>query len=149
MHIRKMTLDDLEEVTRIEEANFSNPWTKAGFESQIKAGDTVYLVCEVDGKLVGLCGYIRSFEEADVTNVSVLKEYRGHGIGTALMQALIEEGEKSGVRNFTLEVRVGNSSAIHVYERLGFESCGIRPGFYENPKEDAMIMWRMEDKRKV
>ena len=149
MHIRKMTLDDLEEVTRIEEANFSTPWTKAGFESQIKAGDTVYLVCEVDGKLVGLCGYIRSFEEADVTNVSVLQEYRGHGIGTALMQALIEEGEKAGVRNFTLEVRVSNLSAIHVYERLGFESCGIRPGFYENPKEDAMIMWRMEDKRKV
>ncbi|MBO4376176.1 MAG: ribosomal protein S18-alanine N-acetyltransferase [Lachnospiraceae bacterium] len=145
MHIRKMTMDDLDEVTAIEEANFTNPWTRDGFESQIKAGNTTYLVCEHEGRLVGLCGYIKSFTEADVTNVSVLKECRGHGIGTALMEALLLEGERDGVKDFTLEVRVSNVDAIHVYEKLGFKSAGIRPGFYENPKEDAMIMWRMGD----
>lgn len=142
MHIRKMTLEDLDAATEIEKANFSNPWTKEGFESELKADNTLYLICESEGKPVGLCGYIRSFEEADVTNVSVLREYRGQGIATALMKELLRLGTDDGISDFSLEVRVGNADAIHVYEKLGFVSEGIRPNFYDNPKEDAMIMWR-------
>ena len=77
-----------------------------------------------------------------MTNVSVLKEYRGKGFASAMLKQMIECGEAEGVSNFTLEVRVNNKDAIHVYEKLGFASEGIRPNFYDNPREDAMIMWR-------
>lgn len=137
-----MTMEDLDEVSLVEKANFRTPWTKEGFESGLKDGNSSYFVCEDDGKIIGLCGYIRSFEEAEVTNVSVLKEYRGKGFASAMLTQMIEFGEAEGVRDFTLEVRVNNKDAIHVYEKLGFVSEGIRPNFYDNPREDAMIMWR-------
>ena len=61
-----------------------------------------------------------------------------------MLSELICRGEAFGITEFTLEVRVSNASAIHVYEKLGFRSEGIRPGFYEKPVEDAMIMWRRQ-----
>ena len=82
--------------------------------------------------------------EGDVTNIAVFPEYRGRGIGAALTKALIVEGRKRGMNAFTLEVRVGNQAAIHIYEKLGFRSEGVRKGFYEKPKEDALIMWRRD-----
>ena len=60
----------------------------------------------------------------------------------AMLRELIARGEAAGVEAFTLEVRVSNAAAIHIYEKEGFRSVGIRPGFYEKPREDAMIMWR-------
>ena len=59
-----------------------------------------------------------------------------------MLQYLIEDGYQNGLTAFTLEVRVSNQNAIHVYEKLGFFSEGIRPNFYEKPTEDAMIMWK-------
>ena len=82
--------------------------------------------------------------EGDVTNIAVFPEYRGRGIGAALTKALLVEGRKRGMNAFTLEVRVGNQAAIHIYEKLGFRSEGVRKGFYEKPKEDALIMWRRD-----
>ena len=82
--------------------------------------------------------------EGDVTNIAVFPEYRGQGIGAALTKALLVEGRKRGMNAFTLEVRVGNQAAIHIYEKLGFRSEGVRKGFYEKPKEDALIMWRRD-----
>ena len=82
--------------------------------------------------------------EGDVTNIAVFPEYRGRGLGAALTKALLVEGRKRGMNAFTLEVRVGNQAAIHIYEKLGFRSEGVRKGFYEKPKEDALIMWRRD-----
>lgn len=79
-----------------------------------------------------------------MTNIAVFPEYRGRGIGAALTKALLVEGRKRGMNAFTLEVRVGNQAAIHIYEKLGFRSEGVRKGFYEKPKEDALIMWRRD-----
>ena len=70
------------------------------------------------------------------------ERYRGMGIAQRMLGELIRRGEEKGVQAFTLEVRAGNAAAIHVYEKLGFASEGIRPGFYEKPAEDAVIMWR-------
>ena len=91
---------------------------------------------------MGCCGYTNSFGEADIDNVVVARQYRGCGIGQAMLRELIARGEAAGVEAFTLEVRVSNAAAIHIYEKEGFRSVGIRPGFYEKPREDAMIMWR-------
>ena len=79
---------------------------------------------------------------ADITNVAVVEKFRKKGVATELLEQLFLRGYERGIENFTLEVRVGNAPAIHLYEKLGFERSGIRPNFYEKPKEDALIMWK-------
>ena len=81
-------------------------------------------------------------EEADITNVAVDVPFRGRGIGFLMLQELMRIGRERGVEAFTLEVRQSNQAAISLYERLGFENCGIRKNFYEKPTEHAVIMWK-------
>ena len=80
--------------------------------------------------------------EGDVSNVAVYEEHRGKHIATALMQELLRVGEEKGIRDFTLEVREQNQPAIRLYEHAGFVSEGIRPNFYDKPKDNAVIMWK-------
>lgn len=72
----------------------------------------------------------------------VAPEARRRGVATGLLTYLLAEGDRAGLTAYTLEVRVSNEAAVHLYEKLGFVSEGIRPGFYEKPVEDAMIMWK-------
>lgn len=139
--IREMQMEDLEQVVQIEQACFSEPWSGAGFASSLASKDTRYLVAVKAEKIVGYCGYLRSFEEADITNVAVSTDYRNCGIAGKMLEELMEQGKQRGIERFTLEVRVSNQAAIHVYEKLGFASVGIRKNFYSRPTEDAMIMW--------
>lgn len=140
--IRKLEERDIEALCRIEEASFSMPWSAKDFEDLLFRDYCHYVVAEMDGEIVGCAGYTESFGEGNIDNVVVAEEFRDKGFATRMLQQLIADGEENGIAAFTLEVRVGNAAAIHVYEKLGFVSEGIRPGFYEKPKEDAMIMWR-------
>ena len=140
--IRAMLDTDVERISRLEEETFSMPWSRESFLSMIHNENARYYVAEKDSLVVGGCGVLMAAGEGNITNVVVDKKFRGQGIGTKMLQYLIEEGERSGLSAFTLEVRVSNVLAIHVYEKLGFFSEGIRPDFYEKPKEDAMIMWK-------
>ena len=92
-------------------------------------------------KIVGTAGMRILGNEGDIDNVAVLPEFRNLGIAGKLLDGLLDMGRQKGVTEFTLEVRVGNEYAIKLYEKAGFVSEGIRPGFYEDPKEDANIMW--------
>ena len=108
--------------------------------------DALYLVAEAvdekgSRKIVGTAGMRIIGAEGDIDNVAVLPEYRNLGIAGKLMNELLNTAREAGAEEFTLEVRVSNAPAIKVYERAGFVSEGIRPGFYEDPKEDANIMW--------
>ena len=80
-------------------------------------------------------------EEGDITNVAVHPKYRKQGIGNALVNALLREALLLGISEITLEVRVSNLTAIHLYEKNGFVSEGTRKNYYEKPREDALIMW--------
>lgn len=140
--IRKLKEDDIESLSRIEAASFSMPWSPKDFADLLKRDYCTYLVAELDGEVVGSCGMTNICNEGNIDNVVVAEEFRGQGIAQKLLRELIAVGESEGVEAFTLEVRVGNAAAIHVYEKMGFVSEGIRPGFYEKPTEDAMIMWR-------
>ena len=140
--IRAMQDMDVEPISRLEEETFSMPWSRDSFLSMIHNINARYYVAEENGHIVGGCGVLMAAGEGNITNVVVDKNFRGQGIGTKMLQYLIEEGKKNGLYAFTLEVRVSNVQAIHVYEKLGFFSEGIRPDFYEKPKEDAMIMWK-------
>ena len=82
--------------------------------------------------------------EGDISNVAVYEKYRKNGIAAALMAELLRLGaERYGIMAFTLEVRSKNTPARRLYEKFGFESKGVRPNFYERPKDDAVIMWKM------
>lgn len=141
LEIKKMLPEDAAEVAAIERMIFSQPWSEKGFLDSLESPDTLYLVVKVQGVIVGYCGLLQSFEEADITNVAVHPEWRGRGIAYQMLQTMMEQGKTRGIERYTLEVRVSNASAIHVYEKLGFTSVGIRKNFYDMPREDAVIMW--------
>lgn len=140
--VRRMGEQDLAQVSAIEAEAFSVPWSEKSFRDSLAMHHTIFLVAELDGEIAGYCGCYQSLEEAEITNVAVDKKLRGQGIARKLLEELLEIGRLQGAFAFTLEVRVSNTPAIHLYESLGFESVGIRKGFYEKPTEDAMIMWR-------
>lgn len=139
--IREMNLADIEAVVAIERQIFSMPWSEQGFQTSLQSEDTLYLVVYNRDQILGYCGFLQSFDEADITNVAVAPEIRNSGIGFAMLSELMMQGRKRGIQRYTLEVRTGNAAAIHLYQKLGFESVGIRKNFYERPREDAMIMW--------
>ena len=101
-----------------------------------------YMVAQTGDTIIGGAGMRNIAGDGEITNVAILEEYRGRGYGKKLLTALLEEGTKMGANAFTLEVRISNTPAIRLYESLGFVSEGVRPGFYERPKEDALIMWK-------
>lgn len=142
LEIRELQESDIEALSEIEASSFSMPWSPEDFRDLLSRNYCFYLVALIDGKLVGSAGLTNICNEGNIDNVVVAEGYRGQGVGTALLQQLIFRGEAEGIEAFTLEVRVSNAPAIHVYEKLGFYSEGIRPGFYERPVEDAVIMWR-------
>ncbi len=142
IEIRELHKEDIEELAKIESEAFSMPWSKQDFEALLSHSYCFYLVALADGHIAGTCGYTNSCNEAAIDNVVVAEAYQNHGIAQALLTELIKRGEALQVEAFTLEVRVSNAKAIHIYEKFGFRSEGIRPRFYEKPTEDAMIMWR-------
>ena len=94
-----------------------------------------------NGKLVAYCGCWKIIEEAHVTTIAVLPEFRRKHIAECLLKAIIDECYKNMIKFITLEVRVGNIPAIGLYEKYGFKSLGVRKGYYQDNNEDALIMW--------
>lgn len=142
IRIRGMQVEDVDAVTALEASCFSMPWKRQDFEDILTNRDRIYLVAECDKNIVGGCMLTMIAGEGDISNVAVYEAYRGQHIATALMQELLRVGEEKGIGDFTLEVREQNLSAIHLYENTGFVSEGIRPNFYDKPKDNAVIMWR-------
>ncbi len=140
--IRRMEAGDLDQVSANEAACFSMPWSRQAFCDLLNKKEAIYLVAEVDGRIVGHCGVIEIAGEGEIMNVAIHPGYRNRKIGKAMLTRLLEEGERAGITAFTLEVRAGNLPAVHLYEQAGFLTEGVRPGFYEKPKEDALIMWK-------
>jgi len=72
----------------------------------------------------------------------VLPQYRGRGMGSAVLRHVLNEARQLGATRATLEVRASNEGARRLYERLGFHLAGVRPNYYSSPVEDALILWR-------
>ena len=143
--IRKIKKEDAPVLAGIEKEIFGrNAWSENDFLETIAIEYAYYLVAEESGsgRIVGMCGYRDMCGEADITNVCIVPDMRRQGIALRMLEELIEYGLSNGVREFTLEVRAKNEAAIGLYEKLGFVSEGVRPGFYEDPKDDALIMWK-------
>lgn len=132
----------VDQVCRLEEAAFSMPWQKSAFLEMIEEKNACYLVALEEKKVIATCGLRNILGEGEITNVVTDENYRNQGIGYFLLSHLMERGKEMGVEAFTLEVRVSNYGAIHLYEKLGFHKEGIRKNFYEKPREDGLIMWK-------
>lgn len=127
-------------VAALEKLCFSDPWSEKSIASELDNPISLWLVA-MDGE--NLAGYIGSqsvLGEADMMNVAVDPRYRRKGIGQKLITNLIAALQDRGVGSLTLEVRVSNTGAIALYQKLGFAEKGRRRNYYRNPKEDALIL---------
>lgn len=146
IQIRPMSPKDTERAAWMEQQIFSDPWSRQAFLDSLELKETLFLVAErsedrgESGGVVGYAGMYISFDEAEITNVAVLPEQRGKGVGTAILQELFRRGAEKGVARYILEVRISNAAAIALYEKCGFEKAGVRKDFYRHPTEDAWIM---------
>lgn len=141
--VREMHEKDIDGVLRIEKLSFATPWSREAFVIEMTTNKLAkYIVAEKDGSIVGYAGLWFIIDEGHITNIAVDPQYRGQGIGALLVEELINISEKKGITNLTLEVRVSNTAAKSLYKKYGFQDCGIRPGYYADTKEDAIIMWR-------
>lgn len=136
----KMKACHLPQVLDIERRVFAQPWSETDFLDCITESDRHYFCAVSEAEVLGYCGYWGVFEEAQIFNVAVREDARNRGIGKALLKKMIEFGIEDGRSRFILEVRTGNMPAIALYRGLGFVEDGIRPDFYENPMEDALLM---------
>lgn len=133
----------LDGVVELEEATFSIPWSRADFEREIKKNSmAIYYVAAEEGKILGYAGMWHVVTEGHITNVGVLEEMRGRGIGSMLMEKMMETARKKKMTGMTLEVRMGNAPAQALYHKFGFRAEGVRKNYYADTKEDAIIMWR-------
>ncbi len=140
--IRRMMQADVDRAAEIEKDNFSMPWTKKDFQETLQLSYAFYYIAEEEGKIIGICGLRNIAGEGEVTNVAVDRSFRRRGAAKLLLAEVLREGKKQGIEAFTLEVRAGNEAAIRLYETFGFQKDGSRKNFYENPTEDALIMWK-------
>lgn len=147
-----MKMTDCKTVAGMEKEIFGHDaWTEDDFRESLCCDYAVYVVARDmqegnDDRPAIACAGVRNMcGDGDITNVMVEEKYRRQGIAEGLLSYLFEEGRSIGVRNFTLEVRRSNTGAIRLYEKMGFVPEGIRPGFYDAPKEDAVIFWKREE----
>ncbi len=135
---------DLEGVLAVEDASFTNPWTREMYEWEFRTPERgrIYVVRSPAQPVVAFCSFWLVADEMHINNVAVLPGYRGRGVGTLLLTHVLQEAARAGARGATLEVRASNVPALRLYERLGFVAEGRRRAYYTNPVEDALILWR-------
>ena len=132
---------DLAAVMELDRETFFDPWSRETWQRELQNPIAVWIVEEIERDIVGYAGIWNVAGEAQVMRVAVRKALRNRGLGLQLMQELIHKARESGAEAMTLEVRESNVAAQKVYERCGFVSQGVRPHYYEDTHEGAVIMW--------
>lgn len=139
--VRPMTIQDLDAVLEIEHLCFSTPWSRASFVREITQNRCArYLVLEAAGEVAAYAGMWLVIDEGHITNIAVHPAYRGIGYGEGITRALMQAAADMGMGLLTLEVRRSNAVAQSLYRKLGFVNAGLRKRYYEDNKEDALLM---------
>jgi ribosomal-protein-alanine N-acetyltransferase len=135
---------DIDDVLALEEAAFTNPWTRAMYLAELDNGGVsfCFLARDAERRAVGFCSFWRVLDELHINNLAVLPEFRRTGIGSQLLAFVLNKGVELGARRATLEVRRSNDPARLLYERFGFSVAGVRIDYYSKPVEDALVLWR-------
>lgn len=140
IELRPANERDLGWIESLERECFSLPWTREQLEHQINGSGSLLLVACCGGEPAGYMGLDFVLDEGYVTNVCTAPAFRRRGVASALIDGVTARGRELGLSFITLEARVSNAAARSLYAGKGFTEAGIRPGYYERPKEDAVIM---------
>ena len=135
---------DLGAIVDLDASTFSSPWTRPMYQ-QFLSNHEVARVCVARARapgLLGYCSYMLVVDEIHINNLAVLDAWRGRGIGSALIEYVVEACARRGARSATLEVRRSNLAARRLYARAGFLEEGVRRNYYTAPVEDALVLWR-------
>ncbi len=142
--IRRMTAEDLPGVMDIERVAFSNPWTLEMVRKELTQDWSTILLAEeamaAGWQLLGFSIFWLVADEIHVLNVATAQSQRRRGIGRSVMEATLDYGRNHRCRIASLEVRRGNEGAIGLYKALGFKAVGMRPNYYADDREDAVVM---------
>ena len=140
MIITKMTEEHVQQIAELEKLCFNDPWSANSIASELNNRLSLWFVAVDAEQVVGYVGSQTVLGETDMMNVAVHPDWRKKGVGTALINELINTLRLNGSHSLMLEVRASNAPAISVYEKLGFVEVGCRKNYYRNPREDALIL---------
>jgi len=143
--IKETALNHIDDIMMVERLSFTIPWSRESFIHELKDNKfSRYISALVNGKVVGYAGMWIIFDEGHITNIAVHPEFRKNGIGSRLLEKLIDISQENGVEKLTLEVRRSNTAAKNLYYKYGFKEEGIRKCYYADNGEDAIIMWKYD-----
>ncbi len=134
---------DLDAVLEVDRASFINGWTRQMYLQEIGNSEVsrIYVLRTTAERVAAFCSCWLIFGELHVNNIAVRPTCRNLGLGTALLEHVLDEAAAQGARRATLETRRSNQVALRLYERLGFRMAGTRKAYYHDPEEDALILW--------
>ena len=127
-------------IAQLEKQCFSDPWSENSVASELNNPLSLWLVALDGATVAGYVGSQSVLDGADMMNIAVHPDYRRRGIARELVTGLADALAEKGVKSLALEVRQSNAPAIALYEQLGFQQVGLRPNYYRNPRENALIM---------
>jgi ribosomal-protein-alanine N-acetyltransferase len=143
IEIVKADISHVDGIIEVENLCFKIPWSREAFVQEITGNRfAMYFTAKCGDKVVGYAGMWNVCNEGHITNVAVHPEYRGKGVGSKLVEKLIEVSRQDGILRMTLEVRKSNLAAQHLYGKYGFQISGFRKSYYSDNGEDAIIMWK-------
>lgn len=140
---RKATGKDVENVATLEGKIFSDAWTNQGILETLNQSQAFIMVAELDDELVGYCIIYYVMDEGEIARIAVDEKARRQGVGRGLFDCVCKCCKEKQIARLLLDVRESNAGARAFYERYGFAEDGIRKNFYENPKENAILMSKM------
>ncbi len=141
--IRSMRKEDISQVNQIEKLSFPSPWSCGIFSSELdRKNFTFYYVMDYQDKIIAYTGYWKLANEAHLVNLAVYPAFRRKGLGSKLLKYVLEKTQNQGLDTITLEVRRFNLTAQKFYERFDFKKVAIRPGYYVETGEDALVYWK-------
>ena len=139
IQISKMTLDDFYQIKDVLISDFDDFWNVNTLEQELTNENSNYLVAKIENQIVGFAGIKSVLDEADIMNIVTKKDKRNLGIGSALLEKLLNVEKEKEIKKITLEVNESNISAIHLYKNFGFKEISIRENYY-NKTDNALIM---------
>ncbi|MDD6439295.1 MAG: tRNA (adenosine(37)-N6)-threonylcarbamoyltransferase complex dimerization subunit type 1 TsaB [Lachnospiraceae bacterium] len=147
IRIRPAEEKDLSRIAVMEKLYFSLPWSEKMLRESLHQAQYTMLVAEncADGEIAGYVILLNAAGEGNIMNIAVSDALRRQGIAGKLLTEVMHRGREEGICDYTLEVRKSNKAAVTLYEGLGFRTEGVRKDYYEQPREDALIMWKRKE----
>ncbi len=137
-----MNEDDIGQAAALEKKYFSQPWSEEGIRHYFENGQTLFIAAKHGKKVAGYAAVLCAADEGNLVSIAVDEDFRNMGIAREILDILYEKLQENDIAKIFLEVRKSNKAAINLYKSEGFEETGTRKGFYEKPKEDAILFMK-------